>query len=169
MDTPKIYVACLASYNNSILHGEWIDADQSADDIKDEIYKMLKASPIDNAEEFAIHDYECFGPVILHEYESIDHVAQLANFITENGEIAAALLAYCDSLEEAETMLHENYRGEYDSEIDFAEQLIDDCYGDSLPDISRQYFDYESYARDLFISDFFAIHYNSKVYVFSNY
>jgi len=45
MDTPKIYVACLASYNNSILHGEWIDAAQSADEIKDEINKMLRGYP----------------------------------------------------------------------------------------------------------------------------
>ena len=30
--TPKIYVACLASYNAGILHGRWIDADQDADD-----------------------------------------------------------------------------------------------------------------------------------------
>ena len=26
--TPKIYVACLAAYNNGHLHGEWIDATQ---------------------------------------------------------------------------------------------------------------------------------------------
>ena len=32
-DTPRIYVACLAAYNGGTLHGEWIDADQSADDI----------------------------------------------------------------------------------------------------------------------------------------
>jgi hypothetical protein len=27
-EAPKIYVACLASYNNGILHGKWIDAVQ---------------------------------------------------------------------------------------------------------------------------------------------
>ena len=25
-ETPAIYVACLDSYNNGILHGDWIDA-----------------------------------------------------------------------------------------------------------------------------------------------
>jgi len=34
---PKIYVACLAAYNNGILHGRWIDANQDADTIRDEI------------------------------------------------------------------------------------------------------------------------------------
>ena len=26
LDTPRIYVACLAAYNNGRLHGRWIDA-----------------------------------------------------------------------------------------------------------------------------------------------
>ena len=26
---PRIYVACLAAYNNGYLHGAWIDADQA--------------------------------------------------------------------------------------------------------------------------------------------
>ncbi len=34
---PRIYVACLAAYNNGYLHGAWIDADQDADEIRDEI------------------------------------------------------------------------------------------------------------------------------------
>ena len=28
-DIPRIYVACLASYNAGILHGEWIDLDEA--------------------------------------------------------------------------------------------------------------------------------------------
>ena len=51
MDTPSIYVACLASYNNAILHGVWIDATQSEDDIMKEIWEMLDKSPEPNAEE----------------------------------------------------------------------------------------------------------------------
>ncbi|CZG68743.1 Antirestriction protein [Legionella pneumophila] len=29
MDTPQIYIACLASYNNGIFHGQWIDVTQN--------------------------------------------------------------------------------------------------------------------------------------------
>ncbi len=42
---PRIYVACLAAYNAGDLHGAWIDADQSADDIHAAVVAMLKASP----------------------------------------------------------------------------------------------------------------------------
>lgn len=69
MDTPKIYVACLASYNSGILYGEWIDVNQSVDEISDQIKTMLVGSSIENAEEWAIHDYEGFGAIRLGEYE----------------------------------------------------------------------------------------------------
>lgn len=55
---PRIYVACLASYNNGCLHGAWIDADQDADAIRTEIRAMLKASPYPNVTRA---DYECHG------------------------------------------------------------------------------------------------------------
>jgi antirestriction protein len=47
-DTPRIYVACLASYNAGTLHGAWIDAAQDADDITAAIAKMLRESPCPN-------------------------------------------------------------------------------------------------------------------------
>jgi antirestriction protein len=47
---PRIYVADLGAYNNGILHGCWIDADQDADDIGTEITAMLRDSPCPNVE-----------------------------------------------------------------------------------------------------------------------
>ena len=41
----QIYVACLAAYNNGILHGRWIDAQQDAWAVYDDIRAMLDASP----------------------------------------------------------------------------------------------------------------------------
>ena len=68
----SIYVACLAAYNNGKLHGCWIDATQELDDIQDQINSMLASSPEEDAEEYAIHDYEGFGSYRLGEYEGID-------------------------------------------------------------------------------------------------
>ncbi|KTD66898.1 antirestriction protein [Legionella steelei] len=53
MPPPSIYVACLASYSNAILHGVWIDATQSEDDIMEEIWEMLDNSTEQDAEEYA--------------------------------------------------------------------------------------------------------------------
>lgn len=49
-DTPRIYVACLASYNAGELHGVWIDADQDPDDVWNEIRSMLRSSRHPNVE-----------------------------------------------------------------------------------------------------------------------
>lgn len=47
MSTPRIYVACLASYNAGRLHGRWIDA-ADADTMREEIAEILRASPFPN-------------------------------------------------------------------------------------------------------------------------
>ena len=92
--TPRIYVACLAAYNNGYLHGTWIDADQDADQIRDEIAAMLARSPVEDAEEYAIHDYEGFEGVSISEYAGIDSVARMAAFIAEHGALGAGLLGH---------------------------------------------------------------------------
>lgn len=51
-DQPRIYAACLAAYNNGILHGEWIEA-QDAWSMWEATRDMLAKSPIPDAEEWA--------------------------------------------------------------------------------------------------------------------
>lgn len=63
----RIYVACLAAYNNSKLHGVWIDSTDDIDDIQDQINEMLESSPEENAEQWVIHDYERYGSYRLSE------------------------------------------------------------------------------------------------------
>ena len=46
------------------------------------------------------------------------------------------------------------YRGEWDSQEAYAEELIDSCgYLDGVPTLIRDYFDYEKFTRDLFMTD----------------
>lgn len=47
MTEPRIYVACLASYNNGVLHGRWIDLDDR-EEVEAEIAEMLRESPYPN-------------------------------------------------------------------------------------------------------------------------
>lgn len=46
--TPRIYVACLASYNNGRLYGEWIDVPSDVDELREEIARILRGSPFPN-------------------------------------------------------------------------------------------------------------------------
>ncbi|MFX9180936.1 antirestriction protein ArdA, partial [Acinetobacter baumannii] len=83
-ETPRIYVACLAAYNNGILHGAWLDVTEDACAIWDGIAAMLAKSPVPDAEEWAIHDYEGFAGIRISEYEGIERIAELAGFLAEH-------------------------------------------------------------------------------------
>lgn len=146
-ETPRIYVACLAAYNYGCLHGSWIDA-TTPDEIMDAVRTMLAASPIPNAEEWAIHDYEGFEGANLSEYASFETVCDLADFIEEHGELGGKLLSHFgDDLGEARAAFDE-YAGEYRSAADFAEQLHEDT-GTKIPQSLRYYIDWEALARDM--------------------
>jgi antirestriction protein len=168
MDTPQIYVACLASYNSGILFGEWISAIQNEADIMADIKVMLERSSIEGAEEYAIHDYVGFGEAQLGEYESIATVIVYAAFIVEHGELGQALLGEY-GLEDAEKMIMDYYHGCFDSEVDFAWYIFEECYSNAIPDNLMCYFDCEAFARDLFISDYCSVEVNGMIHVFSRY
>lgn len=166
--TPKIYVACLAAYNSGTLHGQWIDANQDPEAIHAEIQDMLGCSPALGAEEWAIHDYEGFEGLRLSEYEDIEKVSEIAGFIQEYGE-AWALYAEHIGLEYAtKDSFDDAYQGQWDSEEDFAEDLASETM--EIPEHLRFYIDYEKFARDLFISDYFSADGEGrKVYVFRRF
>ena len=172
-ETPRIYVASLADYNAGRLHGCWIDANQTADAIREEIAQMLAESKESVAEDYAIHDYEFFGNLQLSEHEGIDQVAEAAFQIVEHGPVFASLLNYVGGtscIGEALRYMEEAYCGEYDSLTDYAEQFIDDCYSDSLkdlPEFIRYHIDYEGIGRDMEIcGDVFTLECECRIHVF---
>ncbi len=151
----RIYVACLAAYSNGILHGCWVDATQDVDDIHADIQAMLKASPMEDAEEWAIHDHEGFEGADVSDYMGIAEVAELAAFIAKHGEIGGKLVGHFGDLETARKAIEEDYAGEYASLADFAEELTEQT-GD-IPEHLRYYIDYERMGRDMAIGDVFTI------------
>ena len=161
----QIYVACLASYNNGILHGEWIDATLTEAEIWDAIQDIFASSPVPDAEEHAIHDYEGFYRVRIEEYSDIKTVAALASFISEHGELGAELVSYYGDLESAKVALDDHYMGEYDSVSDFAQSITEETT--QIPENLSFYIDYDKMARDLEVNDVIAIELGyQKVHVF---
>lgn len=167
--TPRIYVACLAAYNSGYLHGAWIDADQDADQIKDEIAAMLARSPVEDAEEYAIHDYEGFEGVSISEYAGIDSVARMAAFIAEHGALGAGLLEqFSGDMDQAESTLEDCYHGQSASLADYIEELTTESV--TIPETLRYYVDWQAMARDAELSgDLFTIETaRGEVHVFSS-
>jgi antirestriction protein len=148
---PMIYVACLAAYNAGTLHGKWIPGAQDADSLHTEVRELLKQSPEPLAEEWAIHDYEGFGDIRIHEYESLSEVSRLALLIETHGEAFAAYAAHVGTESATEESFLDAYRGHWDSELAYAQDLFDELYAHELPEHIRFYIDYEAFSRDLFL------------------
>ncbi|MEM6411962.1 MAG: antirestriction protein ArdA [Pseudomonadota bacterium] len=146
-ERPRLYVACLAAYNNGCLHGRWMDA-TTPDEIMAQVRVMLADSPQPDAEEWAIHDYEGFEGANLSEYASFENACELADFIEEHGALGGKVLKHFGSeLAEARAAF-EDYAGEYSSAADFAEQLHEDT-GTEIPEALRYYIDWQALARDI--------------------
>ena len=171
-ETPRIYCACLSAYNNSKLHGEWIDCDQDSSDIWEEINEMLAQSPEPDAEEWAIHDFENWHGIKISEYESIERIAELAQLLEEHGKAFAVYYEdYGDYATEED--FQDRYFGQYDSEEDFVYQMWEqDGRLKQLEELSinESYIDWSAIARDWFIDSFHSVEVGYKeTYVFSRY
>ena len=167
---PRFYAACLASYNNGVLHGAWIDASTDVDEMREEIAAMLRASKFPNvtvecpetgedvpsAEEYAIHDHEGLGQ--LGEYDSLETIAAFVELLDEfdhmdSGDLAAILGDYSDPSEAAEA-LRDNFAGIYDTFKDYSDEAAEEmiaCHSadGKTPQALINYFDYAAWSRDL--------------------
>ncbi len=157
----RIYIADLASYNNGILSGRWIDLPSG--DIMADVQKVLDQGTKDrkaagvydgvDSEEWAIHDYEL--PFTVDEYDDVnlinDKISTLdnldeteqkkINYLTEyQGEDFSRSLELLDDLTMYEDM----------SYTELAEELVEEGYFGDIPEgpLGR-YIDYEMIGRDL--------------------
>jgi len=157
---PRIYAASLSDYNDGRLHGAWIDAAQESDELYREVQGMLIDSTVPDSEEFAIHDYEGFGPLHLDEYESLETVAVVAKGIARHGAAFAHWATLVGIREPADLeRFEEQYEGHHESLAAYAEQLLEDLYcldeldtlQGTLPQALRPYIrlDIEAFALDL--------------------
>ena len=171
-EEPRIYVASLSDYNAGRLHGRWLDAHLSTDELQAGVEAMLSASPTDpRAEEWAIHDYQGFYGLRLGEWESLERVSRLGKGIVEHGEAFAAWVANDQVATEELDRFEDCYLGRWDSVEDYAEQLLDDLgvdLGAALgPEWLQPYVrvDVAAFARDL-SSELSIVHGSQGVYVF---
>jgi antirestriction protein len=152
----RIYAACLASYNNGILHGAWIDCDgKDGDDLRAEVNAMLAASRIPDAEEWAIHDTEGFGRLV-GEYSTLDTVATIAEALEDDADGRRMIaLRYLienngETLSDALDKLDDVFVSEQEPK-DWAYDRFDETHEggvDALPATIRYHIDWEEVARE---------------------
>lgn len=169
----QIYVADLAAYNAGHLYGRWIileaydfDPESVHERIKEILAKgteLYGAETVSIHEEWAIHDFEGFGPIKIEEYSSIERVCAIAETLSaleSNGEDVpfgifldkVESLDSFDSLDDAVEAFRDAYRGNQSLE-DCAYEYVSDCILPEIDESVRQtiesYFNYEAFAQDM--------------------
>lgn len=165
--TPRAWIGCLACYNAGELRGDWVDGREAADFRPCDLMEDG-----DFHEEFWVLDHEGYGHM-LHGECSPAEAQRLAEILDEatDGDALGAFVDHYGMTDDAEELLEafeEAYAGEWSSERDFAEQLAEDVgYLAELPDHLRGYFNFQAFARDLFMGDYYSAPADSgRVYVF---
>lgn len=169
----KIYVACLAAYNNGKLHGKWvtIDDETTAETLLESIAAILAVSPEPGAEEWAIPDYEGL-PSSLGENPDLEKLIETARGIREHGEIFSLYIEHTGyDAEEAAANFADAYQGSYSNRETFGQQLWDELgYDSAIPEHLRCYVDTDRFTNDLFIGgDYFDIEFDAETHVFNSH
>ena len=154
---PSVYVGAYGKYNDGSLCGLWIDL--SSFNSYDDFIDFCQAIHADEEDpELMFQDYEafprkwydesCFGQCC---FEAVREYWDLCEKYSPDA-VDAFIDWGCEELKHFEDC----YVGEYDSEEDYAREIVDECYDlEKLMGHLANYFDYDAFARDLFINDYY--------------
>ena len=142
LSAASVYVGTYAKYNNGSLSGAWLDLSDYSD--KEEFYEACRELHKDEEDaEYMFQDWENVPEGLIGESWISENFFALRDVVEDLSE------------EDADDLVHDfrdEYQGEYDDEEDFAYEIIEECY--DLPEFAKTYFDYEKFARDLFMCDY---------------
>lgn len=177
MTDVRFYAACLASYNNGVLHGVWVDASSDVEEMQEAINAMLRESKFPNvtvehegqqvpsAEEWAVHDSEGL-PSSFGEYPSLATIAAFVERLEafEDRGVPAEIVAQLEDHVEPD-----DFQGVYQDLGDYAEQMSEGCY--DIPKGLENYINWDSMGHDMELNgDIFTVEHGYKeLYVFSNH
>ena len=154
--SPSIYCGTYRKYNEGSIFGAWLDIAKFSD--YDEFIDVCRQLHADEEDpELMFQDYECYPSSLYCEScMGEDIFNKILEYAELNDDDKEAFDDYLDLGHDFNVArFREAYCGHWSSEKDFAIDIIDSCY-----DIERQmgslasYFDYDAFARDLFMYDY---------------
>ena len=146
--TIKIYVASLEAYNSGRMVGDWLTP---SDYLSFEKFNNAIQIATEYADEVAVHDYE--GINLNNEYPDFEELYYFCEAVEDSWVDEEVILAYAECTgEELNNELIANaensYVDTYSSFQEYADEWADEQLRDT-DDVLKNYFDYESHARDL--------------------
>ena len=156
---PAVYVGTYHKYNCGSIFGMWLDLTAFSD--YEEFIDVCRYLHRDEEDpELMAQDYENFPERYYTEgfisEEQFDKIIEFDSLDNDDKEMFEAYLEWqgCDDAD-IDT-IRDLCCGKWDSKDDFACDLVESCgMLDGVPDNIAHYFDYEKFARDLFISDYY--------------
>lgn len=154
----KVYVGTYKKYSEGSIFGEWLSISDYSN--KEDFLQACAGLHADETDaEFMFQDYENIPTCFISESYISDKLFEIINRIDEidNVEAFETYLDWKgydlenDDFDDIKSNFEDAFCGEYDSEEDYAYEVINECY--ELPDFAKTYFDYEKFARDLFMTD----------------
>ena len=155
-DSPALYCGTYGKYNSGNLRGIWVDI-STFDDYEDFVNFCLAIHADESEPELMYQDYENMPDSLYHESmgeKEFNKIAEYCELCDEYSVEAVDDFLEWYSPEDLDNM-HDAYVGVYDSKEDFAREIVNDCYDlENMMGNLACYFDYEAFARDLFLSDY---------------
>ena len=155
-DSPALYCGTYGKYNSGNFSGIWVDV-STFDSYEDFVNFCLAIHADEEDPELMYQDFENMPDSLYHESMGEKEFNQIAEYCELCDEYSVE--AVDDFLEwyspEDLDMMHDSYAGVYDSEEDFAREIVNGCCDleKMMGDLSY-YFNYEALARDLFVNDY---------------
>lgn len=156
----KIYVGTYKKYNEGSLFGKWLTLSDYSD--IEEFYDACKELHSDEEDaEYMFQDWEGIPKCLINESwisETVFELIEQADTINDFDAFMAFLSMSGYSLEDEDlgyllSKFRDCYAGKYDSEVAYAEEFVEQCY--ELSDFMQTYFDFEKFAKDLFMGDYY--------------
>lgn len=155
--SPALYCGTYGKYNSGKLCGMWVNV-STFDSYEDFENFCLAIHADEDDPELMYQDYENMPRSLYHESmgeKEFNNILKYCDLCDEYNVSAVDDFLEWSSSYDLDRM-HDAYVGVYDSEEDFAEEIVSDCYDlDNMMGSLACYFDYEKFARDLFMSDYY--------------
>lgn len=156
-DSPALYCGTYGKYNSCNLSGMWVDL-STFDDYEDFVNFCLAIHADEEDPELMYQDYENMPGSLYHESmgeKEFNKIEEYCELCDEYSVEAVDDFLEWGSTEDLDNM-HDAYVGVYDSREDFAREIVSDCYDiENIMGNLACYFDYEAFARYLFMGDYY--------------
>ena len=155
-DSPALYCGTYGKYNSGNFSGIWVDV-STFDSYEDFVDFCLAIHADEEDPEIMFQDGENIPDSLCCESmgeEDFNKIVKYCELCDDYNVSAVDDFLEWYSPEDLD-MMHDVYVGVYESEEDFAREIVNECYDleKMMGDLSY-YFNYEALARDLFLGDY---------------